>query len=108
MTTRAALTRATALVVALASITSLALAVVAATPATQPTALLTLATAAALSIAVAAIAVHVAAPPPSRALRIGHRAHSHRESLDRVAAPAHPDTAGRPRPRAPGRPLQAA
>jgi hypothetical protein len=42
----------------------------------------------------------VAAAPE---LTVGHRSHQHREVLAGLAAPSHPNTAGRPRPRAPGR-----
>lgn len=48
------------------------------------------------------------AVPAERAIRVGHRARQHRESLDRIAAPTHPDTAGRVRSRAPGGILRAA
>ena len=37
-------------------------------------------------------------------LTVGRRSHQHREVLSRLAAPSHPNTAGRPRPRAPARP----
>ncbi len=36
-------------------------------------------------------------------LTIGARAHQHEEVLTRIAAPRHPNTAGRPRTRAPAR-----
>ncbi|WP_150308504.1 DUF6412 domain-containing protein [Planctomonas psychrotolerans] len=39
----------------------------------------------------------------SRLLMVGHRSRAHREALSRVPAPLHPNTDGRPRPRAPGR-----
>ncbi|AWB85458.1 DUF6412 domain-containing protein [Mycetocola zhujimingii] len=35
-------------------------------------------------------------------LMVGSRAREHRESLTRIPAPSHPNTAGRPQPRAPG------
>ena len=35
-------------------------------------------------------------------LMIGSRSREHRESLTRIPAPSHPNTAGRPQPRAPG------
>jgi hypothetical protein len=69
----------------------------------NPGALLTaLAASAAVAVAatVAIRAFNVA--PAEAALRIGHRAREHRESLDRIAEPTHPDTAGRVRSRAPG------
>ncbi|WBU39115.1 hypothetical protein [Homoserinibacter sp. YIM 151385] len=59
-----------------------------------------LATAAALAAALAARAATRVAVP--RAIRLGHRAREHVESLDEQARPAHPGTAGRARPRAPG------
>ena len=34
-------------------------------------------------------------------LTVGRRSHQHREVLSRLAAPSHPNTAGRARPRAP-------
>ena len=77
--------------------------VVAAAVGPSPAALLTAVAASAALVAVAAIAVReLVAPPAEAALRIGHRAREHRESLDRIAAPTHPDTAGRVRSRAPG------
>jgi hypothetical protein len=41
-------------------------------------------------------------------LTIGSRAHQHEEVLTRIAAPRHPNTAGRPRTRAPARSVAAA
>lgn len=38
-------------------------------------------------------------------LTVGRRSHRHREVLSELAAPRHPNTAGRPRPRAPARSL---
>lgn len=35
-------------------------------------------------------------------LMVGSRSREHRESLTRIPAPSHPNTAGRPQPRAPG------
>lgn len=35
-------------------------------------------------------------------LMVGSRSRGHRESLTRIPAPSHPNTAGRPQPRAPG------
>lgn len=37
----------------------------------------------------------------SREVTVGERAHAHRESMLGMPAPQHPDTAGRPRTRAP-------
>lgn len=66
----------------------------------------TLLTALAASVALAVVAGvalrTVVIAPIDAALRVGHRAREHRESLDRIAEPAHPDTAGRVRSRAPG------
>lgn len=53
--------------------------------------------AAALSARYAAIAVR------SHELTVGSRARQHREALSVMPAPRHPDTAGRPRTRAPAR-----
>jgi hypothetical protein len=51
----------------------------------------------------AAVAVqHAVAAPMPRVAHVGARSRVHRESLDRLAVPAHPDTAGRVRSRAPG------
>ncbi|WP_213816447.1 DUF6412 domain-containing protein [Glaciihabitans sp. dw_435] len=44
----------------------------------------------------------------ARHLTVGARAREHRESLREMPAPRHPDTAGRPRTRAPSRPFLAA
>jgi hypothetical protein len=63
----------------------------------------TLMLAAGLVVAAAAItivALH-AAGMGSVELVIGARSHTHRESLSSLAAPRHPNTAGRPRTRAP-------
>ncbi|MBI5161068.1 MAG: hypothetical protein HY996_06605 [Micrococcales bacterium] len=65
-----------------------------------PAASLLVAVAAAL-LAVA-LASRSAAVPPSRSIRIGLRYSRHAESLTERCAPAHPDTAGRVRSRAPG------
>ena len=51
--------------------------------------------AAALSARYAAVAVR------SRELNVGSRARAHREALSVMPEPRHPDTAGRPRTRAP-------
>jgi len=65
---------------------------------------------AAVAIAVSAwaVAARVGLAPSPRAVRIGGRDERHRESLDRVAEPSHPDTTGRVRERAPGAALPAA
>ena len=69
----------------------------------SPAALLTALAASTALVAVATVAVReFVAAPAEAALRIGHRAREHRESLDSIAAPTHPDTAGRVRSRAPG------
>lgn len=44
----------------------------------------------------------------SREMTVGDRAHAHREAMSGMPAPQHPGTAGRPRPRAPSRLVQAA
>ena len=70
----------------------------------QPGVLLTVLAVSAAVAAVATVALRdLVLAPAEVALRIGHRAREHRESLDRIAAPAHPGTAGRVRSRAPGR-----
>jgi len=77
--------------------------VVASTAGPNPGALLTVLAASAALAVVATVAVHTAVAAPAEAdIRIGHRARAHRESLDRIAAPTHPGTAGRVRSRAPG------
>src|SRR5690554_3362391 len=58
--------------------------------------------AAALSARYAAVAVR------SRELTVGSRAREHREALSVMPEPRHPDTAGRPRTRAPARSSTAA
>ncbi|HWH97983.1 MAG TPA: hypothetical protein VNS80_06410 [Pseudolysinimonas sp.] len=69
----------------------------------NPGALLTALAASAALVAVATVALReIVVAPAEAALRIGRRALEHRESLDRIAAPTHPDTAGRVRSRAPG------
>ena len=57
----------------------------------------------AISLAIAAIALikHVSVVTGSREISVGSRAHEHREVLSEMTAPQHPDTAGRPRTRAP-------
>ena len=76
--------------------------VIAAAVGPTPGALLTALAASAL-VVVATVAVRdLVIAPAEAALRVGHRAREHRESLDRIASPTHPDTAGRVRSRAPG------
>ena len=75
---------------------------------TAPSSLLTIAATAALGIALAAVAARVTAVAPARGIHVGHRGARDRESLASQTAPSHPNTAGRPRPRAPGSPLPAA
>ncbi|HEY0260672.1 MAG TPA: hypothetical protein VGC18_12570 [Lacisediminihabitans sp.] len=62
----------------------------------------TVAIASAIAVRYAAIVVS------SRELNVGERAHAHREVMNRMPAPQHPSTAGRPRTRAPSRPIPAA
>ncbi len=77
--------------------------VVAAAIGPNPGALLTALAASAAVTIVATVALReFVLAPAEAALRVGHRAREHRESLDRIAAPTHPDTAGRVRSRAPG------
>jgi hypothetical protein len=69
----------------------------------NPGALLTALAASAALAAVATVALReFVLAPAAASLRVGSRARAHRESLDRIAAPTHPDTAGRVRSRAPG------
>ena len=69
----------------------------------NPGALLTALAASAAVAVVATVALREFVLAPTVAsLRVGSRARAHRESLDRIAAPTHPDTAGRVRSRAPG------
>ena len=69
----------------------------------NPGALLTALAASAALAVVATVALRaLVVAPAEAALGVGHRAREHRESLDRIAEPAHPDTAGRVRARAPG------
>lgn len=75
----------------------------------SPAALLTALAASAALAVVATVAVRsIVAAPAVSALRVGHRAREHCESLDCIAEPTHPDTAGRVRSRAPGEVLSAA
>jgi hypothetical protein len=77
--------------------------VIAAAVGPNPAALLTALAASAALVVVASVALReFVAAPAEAALGVGHRAREHRESLDRIASPAHPDTAGRVRSRAPG------
>ena len=77
--------------------------VVAAAIGPNPGALLTALAASAALAVVATVALREFVLAPAEAtLRVGSRAREHRESLDRIAAPTHPDTAGRVRSRAPG------
>jgi hypothetical protein len=77
--------------------------VVAAAVGPTPAALLSALAASAALVVVATVVVRdLVLAPAEAALRVGHRAREHRESLDRIASPAHPDTAGRVRSRAPG------
>lgn len=61
------------------------------------------ATAVAISLAITAIVLikHASVVIGQRELPVGSRAHAHREVLSEMTAPQHPDTAGRPRTRAP-------
>jgi len=67
---------------------------------------LVLAGTAVLAVGIVVLVAVVAAAP--RTLQVGDRAERHRNALDRTPEPAHPATAGRPRPRAPGTPASAA
>jgi len=69
------------------------------TQASSPTAIIA---GIATAVLVAAIAVRAGAlVTGSREMTVGARAHAHRETMSAMPAPAHPSTAGRPRPRAP-------
>jgi len=69
----------------------------------NPGALLTaLAASAALAVVATVALREFVLAPPAASIHVGSRAREHRESLDRIAAPTHPDTAGRVRSRAPG------
>jgi hypothetical protein len=76
--------------------------VVAAAVGPNPGALLTALAASALVVVVTVAIRDLVVAPPEAALRVGHRAREHRESLDHIASPTHPDTSGRVRSRAPG------
>lgn len=60
-------------------------------------------TAVAIALAIAAIAAvrYAGVIIGQRVIAVGARAHAHREVLSEMLAPQHPDTAGRPRTRAP-------
>lgn len=83
-------------------------AVVAVVQGPSPAMLLTAVAAVAFAGAVGVLAYRLVAVAAQRRRQIGGRAPRHRESLDRMAEPAHPGTAGTPRPRAPGAVLPAA
>ena len=68
-------------------------------PAAATAAILTIA---AFGVTAALAARYVAVAIRTRRLQVGTRDRRHSESLDRMASPAHPATAGRPLPRAPG------
>lgn len=68
----------------------------------QPGSSTTLAAGAAVIASAALLAaVHVALQVVAPELTVGSRSHQHREVLSSMAAPRHPNTAGKPRPRAP-------
>jgi small neutral amino acid transporter SnatA (MarC family) len=68
----------------------------------QATTASTAAVSVAASLLVLAIATRIVAGTASaRTVTVGARAREHRESLSSMPAPAHPDTAGRTRSRAP-------
>jgi hypothetical protein len=73
----------------------------------DPTALLVAVTTA-LVIAVIAIQVSAARATTDGTPGVGRRARAHRQALDAMPAPQHPSTEGRPRTRAPARPLPVA
>ena len=60
-------------------------------------------TAVAITLAIAAVAAvrYASVVVGQRQIAVGARAHEHREVLSEMTAPQHPDTAGRPRTRAP-------
>lgn len=58
--------------------------------------------AASAMLAAVVVATRAVAAPAARSLRIGQRGRDHTESLASQAQPAHPDTDGRVRARAPG------
>ena len=88
---------------ALLLVASVLAVVVAAAIGPNPGALLTALAASAALAVVATVALREFVLAPAEAsLRVGSRAREHRESLDSIAAPSHPGTAGRVRSRAPG------
>jgi hypothetical protein len=95
-----------AAVAALAGVVTLAVASLAG-PSTASL-LAVLAATALLGVAVGVAVQHAVAAPMPRVAHVGARSRVHRESLDVIAAPTHPDTAGRVRSRAPGEVLSAA
>ena len=62
----------------------------------------------AVVIAALLAARYAASVVHSRVLTVGSRAHAHRQSLSSTPEPQHPNTVGRVRARAPGRPSAAA
>jgi hypothetical protein len=97
--------RAQAALAALAGVVTLAVAFLAG-PSTASV-LAALAATALLGAALGVAVQHAVAAPTPRVAHVGARSRVHRESLDRIAAPTHPDTAGRVRSRAPGEVLSA-
>jgi len=63
---------------------------------------------AAIAITVLLCARHASLAVGGHELTVGGRAREHRQVLSTMPSPQHPDTAGRPRTRAPARPLPAA
>jgi hypothetical protein len=98
--------RAHAALAALAGVIALAVASLAG-PSTASL-LAVLAATALLGAALGVALQHAVAAPTPRVAHVGARSRVHRESLDRLAAPTHPDTAGRVRSRAPGGVVSAA
>jgi len=95
-----------ALITWLVAAATLSMVALAASPAEPSTVLVT-------SVVVAAGAVllasrYLAVLIVAFTLTVGSRAHQHEEVLTRIAAPRHPNTAGRPRTRAPARSAAAA
>ncbi|MBN9607450.1 MAG: hypothetical protein J0G30_12650 [Actinomycetales bacterium] len=89
--------------------TTLLFAVVALGPVADPAAVLAALATASLAGVALALAARSLTRAPRRVLRtVGGRAPHHREVLDRLAEPNHPDTTGRVHERAPGRPIPAA
>lgn len=87
---------------AIRSVTLLASLLILALVVSQATTVSTAAVSIAASLIVLAVAARiVAGTAGSRVVTVGARAHEHREALASMPAPAHPDTAGRTRSRAP-------